>query len=67
MNGTATESAITRARQPWTKQETSARTSSEGQERSRDETAFPKGEYAMYIDGPWAYPTYTAEKFTTPA
>ncbi len=31
------------------------------------ETAFPKGEYAMYIDGPWAYPTYAAEKFTTPA
>jgi ABC-type glycerol-3-phosphate transport system substrate-binding protein len=21
----------------------------------------------MYIDGPWAYPTYSAEKFTTPA
>ena len=28
------------------------------------ETAFPKGEYAMYIDGPWAVPTYRQEKFT---
>jgi multiple sugar transport system substrate-binding protein len=24
------------------------------------ETGFPKGEYAMYIDGPWAIPTYKA-------
>jgi ABC-type glycerol-3-phosphate transport system substrate-binding protein len=24
------------------------------------ETGFPKGEYAMYIDGPWAVPTYSA-------
>ncbi len=24
------------------------------------ETGFPKGEYAMYLDGPWAVPTYTA-------
>jgi multiple sugar transport system substrate-binding protein len=24
------------------------------------ETGFPKGEYAMYIDGPWAVPTYAA-------
>ena len=22
------------------------------------ETGFPKGEYAMYLDGPWAVPTY---------
>ena len=28
------------------------------------ETAFPKGEYAMYIDGPWAFPTYAGEKFS---
>ncbi|HTV10645.1 MAG TPA: extracellular solute-binding protein [Acidimicrobiales bacterium] len=28
------------------------------------ETAFPKGDYAMYIDGPWAVPTYQQEKFT---
>jgi multiple sugar transport system substrate-binding protein len=26
------------------------------------ETGFPKGEYAMYLDGPWAVPTYTALK-----
>lgn len=26
------------------------------------ETGFPKGEYAMYIDGPWAVPTYKALK-----
>jgi multiple sugar transport system substrate-binding protein len=24
------------------------------------EQGFPKGQYAMYIDGPWAVPTYTA-------
>ena len=24
------------------------------------ETGFPKGQYAMYLDGPWAVPTYTA-------
>ena len=28
------------------------------------ETGFPKGEYAMYIDGPWAVPTYKGESFT---
>jgi len=28
------------------------------------ETAFPKGEYAMYIDGPWAFPTYAGDKFS---
>ncbi len=28
------------------------------------ETGFPKGEYAMYIDGPWAVPTYQGENFT---
>jgi multiple sugar transport system substrate-binding protein len=26
------------------------------------ETGFPKGEYAMYLDGPWAVPTYAALK-----
>jgi multiple sugar transport system substrate-binding protein len=26
------------------------------------ETGFPKGEYAMYLDGPWAVPTYSALK-----
>jgi multiple sugar transport system substrate-binding protein len=26
------------------------------------EEGFPKGEYAMYIDGPWAVPTYAALK-----
>ncbi|MDA8266607.1 MAG: extracellular solute-binding protein, partial [Actinomycetota bacterium] len=26
------------------------------------ETGFPKGQYAMYIDGPWAVPTYAALK-----
>jgi multiple sugar transport system substrate-binding protein len=25
------------------------------------EQGFPKGEYAMYIDGPWAVPTYAAD------
>ena len=28
------------------------------------ETGFPKGEYAMYIDGPWAVPTYRQANFT---
>ncbi|HTW08682.1 MAG TPA: hypothetical protein VME46_14285, partial [Acidimicrobiales bacterium] len=28
------------------------------------ETGFPKGEYAMYIDGPWAVPTYRQEHFS---
>ena len=28
------------------------------------ETGFPKGEYAMYIDGAWAVPTYRNEKFS---
>ena len=28
------------------------------------ETGFPKGEYAMYIDGPWAVPTYRAIPFS---
>ncbi len=27
------------------------------------ETGFPKGEYAMYIDGPWAVPTYREANF----
>ncbi|MHB1782981.1 MAG: extracellular solute-binding protein [Acidimicrobiales bacterium] len=29
------------------------------------ETGFPKGQYAMYIDGPWAVPTYKALNFTS--
>ena len=29
----------------------------------RRDTGFPKGEYAMYIDGPWAVPTYQAGPF----
>jgi multiple sugar transport system substrate-binding protein len=29
------------------------------------ETGFPKGEYAMYIDGPWAVPTYKQDKFSS--
>ncbi len=28
------------------------------------ETGFPKNEYAMYIDGPWAVPTYEGESFS---
>ncbi len=28
------------------------------------ETGFAKGEYAMYIDGPWAVPTYREEHFS---
>jgi multiple sugar transport system substrate-binding protein len=28
------------------------------------ETGFPKNEYAMYIDGPWAVPTYQGESFS---
>jgi multiple sugar transport system substrate-binding protein len=28
------------------------------------ETGFPKGEYAMYIDGPWAVPTYAEDNFS---
>jgi multiple sugar transport system substrate-binding protein len=28
------------------------------------ETGFPKGEYGMYIDGPWAVPTYQGENFS---
>jgi multiple sugar transport system substrate-binding protein len=28
------------------------------------ETGFPKGEYAMYIDGPWAVPTYREQHFS---
>ncbi len=28
------------------------------------ETGFPKNEYAMYIDGPWAVPTYQGENFS---
>jgi multiple sugar transport system substrate-binding protein len=28
------------------------------------ETGFPKGQYAMYIDGPWAVPTYQEAKFS---
>jgi multiple sugar transport system substrate-binding protein len=28
------------------------------------ETGFPKNEYAMYIDGPWAVPTYEGETFS---
>lgn len=28
------------------------------------ETGFPKGDYAMYIDGPWAVPTYRQDKFS---
>jgi multiple sugar transport system substrate-binding protein len=28
------------------------------------EQGFPKGQYAMYIDGPWAVPTYKGESFS---
>src|SRR3984957_15603125 len=28
------------------------------------ETGFPKNEYAMYIDGPWAVPAYQGESFS---
>lgn len=28
------------------------------------EAGFPKGSYAMYIDGPWAVPTYKGDKFS---
>lgn len=28
------------------------------------ETGFPKDEYGMYIDGPWAVPTYQKDKFS---
>ena len=28
------------------------------------ETGFPKGTYAMYIDGPWAIPTFKGDKFS---
>jgi multiple sugar transport system substrate-binding protein len=28
------------------------------------EAALPKGEYAMYIDGPWAVPTFRQDNFT---
>ena len=28
------------------------------------ETGFPTGEYAMYLDGPWATTTYREDKFT---
>ncbi len=28
------------------------------------ETGFPKGQYAMYIDGPWAVPTYRQDHFS---
>jgi len=30
------------------------------------EAGFPKGEYAMYIDGPWAVATYAADKKVPP-
>jgi multiple sugar transport system substrate-binding protein len=30
------------------------------------EEGFPKGQYAMYIDGPWAVPTFAADKGVPP-
>ncbi len=66
MNGTATEAAI----QELVNLDKAGDIGSDlvgGSGSVSGETAFPKGEYAMYIDGPWAYPTYAAEKFTTPA
>jgi multiple sugar transport system substrate-binding protein len=30
------------------------------------EEGFPKGQYAMYIDGPWAVPTFAADKNVPP-
>jgi multiple sugar transport system substrate-binding protein len=63
MNGTATEGAI----QQMVNLYKAGNIGSDfvgGSGAVSGETGFPKGEYAMYIDGPWAVPTYRQDKFT---
>jgi multiple sugar transport system substrate-binding protein len=63
MNGTATEAAI----QELVNLDKAGNIGSDfvgGSGAVSGETGFPKGEYAMYIDGPWAVPTYRQAKFT---
>ncbi|HUB68941.1 MAG TPA: extracellular solute-binding protein [Acidimicrobiales bacterium] len=63
MNGTATEAAV----QQLVNLDTAGDVGSDfvgGSGAISGETGFPKGEYAMYIDGPWAVPTYRQEHFS---
>jgi len=63
MNGTATESAV----QQLVNLDKAGDIGSDfvgGSGAVSGETGFPKGEYAMYIDGPWAVPTYREQNFT---
>jgi multiple sugar transport system substrate-binding protein len=63
MNGTATEGAV----QELANLDKAGDIGSDfvgGSGAVSGETGFPKGEYAMYIDGPWAIPTYAQEKFS---
>jgi multiple sugar transport system substrate-binding protein len=63
MNGAATESAI----QELVNLKNAGDIGSDfvgGSGAVSGETGFPKGEYAMYIDGPWAVPTYRQDNFS---
>ena len=63
MNGTATEAAI----QALVNLDKAGNIGSDfvgGSGAVAGETGFPKGEYAMYIDGPWAVPTYRQANFS---
>ncbi|MGA3218495.1 MAG: extracellular solute-binding protein [Acidimicrobiales bacterium] len=63
MNGTATEAAI----QQLVNLDKAGDIGSDfvgGSGAVSGETGFPKGEYAMYIDGPWAVPTYRQANFS---
>lgn len=63
MNGTATEAAV----QQLVNLNKAGDIGSDfvgGSGAVSGEVAFPKGQYAMYIDGPWAIPTYKADKFS---
>jgi multiple sugar transport system substrate-binding protein len=63
MNGTATEAAV----QELVNLDKAGDIGSDfagGSGAVSGETGFPKGSYAMYIDGPWAVPTYKAIPFS---
>jgi multiple sugar transport system substrate-binding protein len=63
MNGNATEAAITELVNLYKAGDIGTDLVG-GSGAVSGETGFPKGEYAMYIDGPWAVPTYRQEHFS---
>jgi ABC-type glycerol-3-phosphate transport system substrate-binding protein len=63
MNGAATEAAVQQLANAYKARQIGTDFLG-GSGAVSGETGFPKGTYAMYIDGPWAIPTYNQEKFS---